>query len=217
MSLNLRFCVIAALIYLCVLAVPAQAGQLFPPANIGSNPNVSCPNGQVLTWTGETVACTNPTPGVSVSCIAGQVLMGISNGTPVCTTVPVCQANQLLNFNGTSFTCTVGGEASGITGWVSIGGCADGSPNIYNWSNGLNTCYNMPSPQQICENAGYANYTGACQSIFTDYNGTDAVQGTLISNASFDQQSSDAWGISCQLGSQTNQASARNLQVLCSR
>jgi hypothetical protein len=73
-----------ALVVLCTLVGAAKAGQLFPPNNIGSNPNVSCPNGELLTWHGDRVDCENPTPGVSVSCPAGQVLNGIANGAPVC-------------------------------------------------------------------------------------------------------------------------------------
>jgi hypothetical protein len=69
---------------LALLAVPAQAGQLFPPANIGANPNVKCPNGEMLTWVVDHVECANPTPGVTVSCSSGQVLTGIQNGQPVC-------------------------------------------------------------------------------------------------------------------------------------
>lgn len=84
MIFKTRFFASTALYCICTIATSAQAGQLFPPNNIGSNPNVSCPNGGVLTWNGDHVDCVNPTPGVSVSCPAGQVLTGINNGVPVC-------------------------------------------------------------------------------------------------------------------------------------
>lgn len=63
---------------------PAKAGTLFPPANIGANRDVPCPNGTVLSWTGDSVVCKDPTPGVSVSCPAGKVMTGISSGQAVC-------------------------------------------------------------------------------------------------------------------------------------
>jgi hypothetical protein len=94
-----------ATLILCSSAFPAFVGQLFPPANIGAGPNVSCPNGEVLAWTGDAVNCTNPTPGVTASCAAGQVLTGISAGAPVCKSVPTCPAGETLNFNGTNFVC----------------------------------------------------------------------------------------------------------------
>ena len=70
------------------LSVPAHAGQLFPPANIGTRPNVSCPSGSVLTWHGDHVDCADPTPGVTVSCPAGQIMTGIANGQAVCVATP---------------------------------------------------------------------------------------------------------------------------------
>jgi hypothetical protein len=87
MNFKSRFYITAALLFGVPAFVPftsAQAGQLFPPANIGSNPNIACPSNQVLAWTGQSVACVNPTPGVSVSCPAKQMLVGIASGSPVC-------------------------------------------------------------------------------------------------------------------------------------
>ncbi len=67
------------------LCVPAMAGNLFPPDNIGANPNAPCPNNQTLKWTGNSLVCADPSPGVTISnCPAGQVLVGISNGAPQC-------------------------------------------------------------------------------------------------------------------------------------
>ena len=82
----------AALLSFFAISPSAQAGQLFPPNNIGSNANVSCPNtaqlspnAGVLTWNGDHVDCVNPTLGVTVSsCPAGSILTGINQGQPVC-------------------------------------------------------------------------------------------------------------------------------------
>ena len=84
--MNFKSYFYAATAFICFgsLSVPAHAGQLFPPANIGQHPNVSCPNGSLLTWHGDHVDCADPTPGVSVTCPAGQVLTGIASGVPSC-------------------------------------------------------------------------------------------------------------------------------------
>src|SRR5208337_2968880 len=79
---------VAVLFCLCTIAASAQAGQLFPPSNIGTNPNVVCPNSEVLAWTGEAVACVDPTPGVNVSCPTGTALNAINRALPP-TCVPI--------------------------------------------------------------------------------------------------------------------------------
>ena len=81
-----RVSALALVLTILAASSTANAGQLFPPDNIGSNPNVPCPYGEVVTWHGDRVDCVNPTPGVTVSCPVGQVLTGITNGVPVCTT-----------------------------------------------------------------------------------------------------------------------------------
>lgn len=67
------------------IASHANAGQLFPPNNLG-NPKLNCPNGQLLAWNGGkgTVECNDPTPGVTLACPTGEFLTGISNGKPIC-------------------------------------------------------------------------------------------------------------------------------------
>jgi|SRR5208337_1795546 len=115
-----------ALLCVCTVAAPAQAGQLFPPNNIGSNPNISCPHGGVLTWDADHVDCVNPTPGVTVtSCPAGQVLTGISSGSPICV-VPTptlslsCPAGEVLTgiLNGAPTCIQAGGQPTGFhAGW----------------------------------------------------------------------------------------------------
>jgi len=88
---------------------------LFPPENIGTNPNVTCPNGQVLGWTGDAVDCTNPTPGVTTaSCPAGKMAIGISGGVQVC-------ANPTPDI--TTVTCPSGQAMTGISGGVPV--CVD--------------------------------------------------------------------------------------------
>jgi hypothetical protein len=99
MSFKSRLYTTAALLSFLGLAplASAQAGSLFPPDNIGKNPNVCCPNGQVLGWTGSSVECINPTPGVTVSCPAGEVLTGITKGVANCAAVSVsCPAGEVL-------------------------------------------------------------------------------------------------------------------------
>ncbi len=108
MSFKSRFYASAALVACLGFAplAPAQAGNLFPPDNIGANPNVTCPSGQVLGWTGNSVACTNPTPGVTTTaCPTGQQMVQISGGTPVC-------ANPTP---GVTVSCPSGSILVGIT------------------------------------------------------------------------------------------------------
>lgn len=71
-------------------AKPADAGQLFPPDN--AKTAASCPSGQVLTWYNSSVICTAIVPdystinkNINISyCNSGQVMVGVSNGNPVC-------------------------------------------------------------------------------------------------------------------------------------
>lgn len=121
MRFNSIFYAQAALICLSALATPAQAGQMFPPINVGAAVN-SCPSGMVLGWAPDqagsgSVYCVNPTPGVTVSCPAGQVsvMTGIQSGTASCVPLPAsCDTtNSFLTYvppRGTaaygSFTCS---------------------------------------------------------------------------------------------------------------
>jgi len=136
MAIKSTFFVTTALVCFCGLAVPAQAGQLFPPENIGPNPNVSCPNGRVLTWHVDHIDCADPTPGVSVSCPAGQVVADISNGAPVC--IPLLSPSQSAWFNSDQEEVIPSASGAGCVssrddarcpgGWVQIGIdlCSDG-------------------------------------------------------------------------------------------
>jgi hypothetical protein len=134
MNFKSRLYITAALLFGCPVFAPftsAQAGQLFPPANIGTNPNIPCQSNQVLGWTGESVACINPTPGVSVSCPAGQLLTGIVNGAAQCTQ---------LSYLNTNLVCAAGTSAGpdqiAILGYYTkyLGRCADATGFGY-WSN----------------------------------------------------------------------------------
>ena len=102
MSFKSRFYATAALVSLFAFApfASTQAGQLFPPANIGKNPNVTCPNGQLLGWTGDAVACADPTPGVTVSCPSGDVLTGITNGVADCVPLPTATSTTTTVSSG---------------------------------------------------------------------------------------------------------------------
>ena len=128
-------------IYLCTLASQVQAGQLFPPNNIGQNTNVPCPNGELLTWNGDHVDCTNPTPGVSVSCPAGQFLTGISNGSPICAP----------DNDSVSIACPAGQFLSAI-------------------SNGSPVCATPAAAKEISISVGeLSQYHNNCKNPFTDY------------------------------------------------
>ncbi|MGD0762499.1 MAG: hypothetical protein ABR929_04780 [Roseiarcus sp.] len=106
MPFTSRFYATTALVYFIALATltSAQAGQLFPPNNL-PDPKQSCPNGQVLSWTGGdgTVDCTDPTPGVTVpSCPAGQGLTGLNQGVATCQPLfgGMYQTNYSASCNG---------------------------------------------------------------------------------------------------------------------
>jgi hypothetical protein len=93
MFFKIRFYGKAALIALISFAplASAQAGQLFPPDDLATagTPNIACPNGKLLNWTGETVRCTDPSPGVTVpSCPSGQAVTGVVNGVASCAAIP---------------------------------------------------------------------------------------------------------------------------------
>lgn len=116
-------CVFATAVFFCFCTVSASAhaGQLFPPNNIGSNPNVACPNGGVLTWNVDHVDCVNPTPGVSVSCPAGTVLQQVVNGNPTClpdglSTAPASLADDYISCHANAEGQCTSGEEAGITG-----------------------------------------------------------------------------------------------------
>ena len=111
-----------AVLGLCTIAVPATAGQLFPPVGLPNGPNgnpdttKNCPSGQVLQWNGSKgcVECSDPTPGITVACPTGQVLTGITNGQPVCSVDASWIYQQPWDFaNGTfSYTCPQGTVSS---------------------------------------------------------------------------------------------------------
>lgn len=136
----MKYCIF--LLLLC-LASTANAGNLFPPNNIGSNPNIACPNGTVLKWTGDAVNCADPTPGVNVSCPTGKIMIGITKGVPTCITPTSsvvsapsesCATNIPL-FNGypsiaacpTGYILTGGGYQ--ITKWTPFDNTSSNSPD----------------------------------------------------------------------------------------
>lgn len=60
-----------------------NAGQLFPP--LGEITNGNCATNQLLSWSGGTLNCTDPTPRVTTTpCPNGQYMKQIVNGNPVC-------------------------------------------------------------------------------------------------------------------------------------
>jgi len=170
---------------------PANAGQLFPPNNIGANPNIACPNGQLLSWQGDHVDCTNPTPGVTISCPEGQVLTGIASGVPSCTS-----------------------SQGGGSAWVNLG-----SPNQSRYG-GWDTYVNFPpewgGPDQVCKRAGYNAYAGSCKDNEPYYGAQ--FQGTIWSNQTgVDNNTFNGeryWTFTCVFGSGAYYASSHT-EILC--
>ena len=125
----------ASLKVLCLAAlfalgsVPAQAGQLFPPEN--QRTGGSCTDGQVLGWSGDSVKCTNPTPGVNISCPAGQVLRQVVNGVPTCIAPMTVSANSSSHKNDFDIECSVScpKDRSVVSGGCQVWG--NGWPSIY--------------------------------------------------------------------------------------
>jgi hypothetical protein len=119
----------------------AQAGSLFPPANIGRNANVECPDGTVLKWTGDSVVCADPSEGVSVTtCPAGQLLAGISKGRPICRQMS-CRTVQNSGPPPSYFSVATCGDGEILTGggaWTyanlpDIGAIHDSRPYGNSW------------------------------------------------------------------------------------
>ncbi len=149
--MSFKFCFLfgTVLFYLCTIAASAQAGKLFPPSNIGANPNIPCPSNQLLAWTGDAVACANPTPGVSVSCPAGTVLNALNGASPpTCVSVPSCSVNQQLNFNGTQFVCTPS----------TVPTCAAGQAITFNGTSFV--CVNEDPAVPTCAAGQFLTYNG---------------------------------------------------------
>ena len=177
--MNFKSYFYAATAFICFgsLSVPAHAGQLFPPANIGSNPNTSCPNGSLLTWRGDHVDCANPTPGVTVSCPSGQVLNGISNGVPMCTAGNILYSETItwsyLRGDEPASYNSVMGQA--INSWPPLIGSPDAAgwvtacsvnPVTGAWDTSdaqrVNTCGFMICHQQTGHFAVMAQLGGSC-------------------------------------------------------
>lgn len=94
--------------------------------------------GNYLTFNGSSFGCSQQAA-LNVSCAAGQVLTGISNGLPVCVTA----------------------NTSGSSGWVTVP--SEGYNTIGNWV--LGPDYQI-TPTQWCAQNGYTNATGACRGIY---------------------------------------------------
>ncbi len=97
-----------AFLALLVGTAPVHAktgGEVIPPYQgtdftIGT---AGCSGGKVLGWTGTSVACINPTPGVSTgACPTGQVMTKISGQTPTCKypVNAVCEEGQAIQILG---------------------------------------------------------------------------------------------------------------------
>jgi hypothetical protein len=141
----MRYTAFSSVCLLALLAVPAQAGlaqagQLFPPQNIGANANVKCPSGQVLTWNKDHVDCVDPTAGVTFACPSGQVLTSIVNGQPVCLTLASgggvtggCRYSYRCNWDGTFLTmgkCKLSTDKNWGSGCKSLSGLVTDSGHL---------------------------------------------------------------------------------------
>jgi len=128
----LKFFLVVSLLFITPLM--AQAGSLFPPENMLSTPNSQCPNGTVLKWTGDSVICSDPSPGVSVAqCPATQVMIGVNKGVPICraeasagsVTVPSCPSGQYLA-GITSGTAVCRKDETSSTATLNVQACPSG-------------------------------------------------------------------------------------------
>jgi hypothetical protein len=171
---NKILCVgLLALSFSAISAVPAQAGQLFPPSNL-SNPASDCPSGQVLAWNGEhgTVECSNPTPGITVSCPAGQVLTGIVNGVPTCSSWNVKVETTTYGFSingGTTVNyldCAAGYVAIACTSVVVPSGAfsCETTPDMIDPATGMSACDQANCGSHEPGDTGYYS-TATCASI----------------------------------------------------
>jgi len=97
--------------------------------------------------------------------------------------------------NGTSWATTG-------TKWITLN-CAAASGNI----NG-DACTLHLSPIQLCQAAGYASYTGACQAI----SGAISTQGSLTVDGN---AAASVWNIGCWYGAVSGQVTGVNLRILC--
>lgn len=121
------------LLFLNLVIHPVFAGQLFPPANSGSN--TSCPAGEVLRWESGSVICVNPftingldpaklkNVNVSSCPIYGQLMVGIKDGVAVCNYPNIgagnCPSGQVMTGIGSYGipTCTSLASLGGTGNW----------------------------------------------------------------------------------------------------
>jgi hypothetical protein len=112
--------------------------------------------------------------------------------------------------NGNQLTCgstsVWGTPTTGITGWVTVPGCTISSQFI---PNGGNDCDTNVSPLQVCQNAGYVTFTGACIA------GAWAAPFTGVQGSVTAQTGGSGWAIQCYAGTYDGQGSAVGLQILC--
>ncbi len=200
MSFKSRYYAIIVMVSLLALAplASAQAGNLFPPANIGANPNIPCPNGSVLSWSGDSVTCTDPTPGVTTttSCPTGQVMMGVSGGKATCvplSTTSTCPTGQvMMGVSAGAATCVPLSTTSTCpTGQVMMG-MANGSP----------VCASLTS---ACGAGSALTYTGggfACVNVDQQANVPTCTGGNYLTfnGSSFGCSQQAALNVSCAAG-----------------
>jgi hypothetical protein len=164
MALRSRFCAMAMLVSLIVVAPfsTAHAGQLFPPQGMSPTTN-ACPDNTALVWsstgggqvacapasslvstTGSVVETTTTPPAGSIICPAGEVMVGMQNGSPICRASTLScmvvqnQENGAPGDYGLNVSCPSGYTVTGGGAWDQwCDGC--GVVSAPNGSNGWTT------------------------------------------------------------------------------
>jgi hypothetical protein len=206
--------------------VPNCAGMVPPEALTWNGTGFSCvatavtPPASLWTALSGNIYNTSQTGNVGVNTTAPQTTLDVNGpvNTALQTAGGSCAAplgamghdahGNLMSCNNTTGTqvWTLVGGGGPTTGWVTVPGCTISTQFI---PNGGNVCSTNVSPLQVCQSAGYANYTGACtagpwQPPFT------GVQGSVTA-----QTGGSNWTIQCYGGVYDGQGSATSLQILC--
>ncbi len=141
-----------SLLALLVCSMPSQAataGKLFPPE--ATSTKNGCPKDKVLGWTGDRVACLDPSEGIAIGeCTGGTVMTGIVNGEPVCvdaTPSIICgEGKAIKKIHEGTFECIDVEE--GTPGIVALD-CGSGRV-LHKAIDGKLTCISTSSLTAVC-------------------------------------------------------------------
>ncbi|HBM90426.1 MAG TPA: hypothetical protein DD400_00895 [Rhodospirillaceae bacterium] len=147
---SLFFLALLALI-VCAMPVQADKGDAFPPDLSYGGPREvtasACPSGRVMGWTGERVACVNPSYGISTGCAAGQFLAKITKGVAKCIwpVDAVCPDKQVLKeLQNGNFACV----GAGAGGDLDIDCVTEGTA-LHKMADGIETCIKVTDNSTI--------------------------------------------------------------------